>query len=182
MERRAYEAALIAAAKVALGGALFGCGAQVVTLGEEEEPQDLQGGAGGAAGHVGRLPAVEPDALCAMPEEPAQGWATFDADTFACCVERIADAAPADPAAPGGSWVFQQPDDAWIGECCAQILADNYDAIWSGAALAHPAPAQVVTACCVHQHGDAGCTPWGPPAPPEMEGEDPTQPTPWGIA
>lgn len=191
MDRRAFRFALRAATKVAFGGALMGCGANVVMVDEAELTEGDGGdgaGAGGADSAVypsdGGAPSAPPP-VCETPSEPPGGWAVYDAATFACCAERIADAAPADPAAPGSGWTFQTPDEPWIGDCCAQILAENYDAIWSQQPLVHPADSDVILACCMHQHGDAGCTPWGPPAPPAVDEDElweiPTDPLPWAA-
>jgi hypothetical protein len=30
----------------------------------------------------------------------------------------------------------------------------------------------VLSACCLVEHGNAGCTPWGPPVPPSIDPDD----------
>jgi len=94
-------------------------------------------------------------------EAPAAGWEVYDEGTFACCIdlveaEMVKGALPVDA------------DDKVQG-CCAQLVVENYDALWSGEPLVHDAPIYVMDACCVLRHGNPACTPWGPPAPPHED-------------
>ncbi|MBK6519949.1 MAG: hypothetical protein IPG04_38910 [Polyangiaceae bacterium] len=186
MQAGAFEAALRAAAKVTLGTALFGCGA--IARVSPDETEAGAGGRGGAEptglGGVGGR-ADEPSVGGALGaggaapvescQEPASGWAAYEPATFACCTAAVDAAAPADPES-SREWGFHTPEDPMLDGCCAQILTENYDALWSGSALPHPVDDGVLAACCVRAHGNAGCTPWGPPCPPAL---DDLEPVPW---
>lgn len=188
MHKSAFSAALRAAAKVAFGTSLVGCGANVA-FGDLDSDEETYGEAGGSAegeaggsahseggGYDAPPTPVDPPApqVCEapVPADPNGGWETYDESTFACCVERIAAVIPNDPPE---QWEWEG-DDQSSRECCRQILAPNYDAIWQGQPLPYPAAEEVVTACCIAAHGNAGCTPWGPPVPPAI---DPEEFMPW---
>ncbi len=182
MDRLVMSFALRAAAKVTLGTSLLGCGG-VVVIGEgEEEELDGDGGSssvapivepplggyaatGGAGGGAGGAPAE----VCAHPPEPPAGWENHHDETFACCVDRI-EVATAD-GVPEAWWQFP-PGLEQEQLCCEQILTGNHQSIWSGEPLVYPAPDLVIQGCCVLTHGDAGCTPWGPPMPQPFDPED----------
>lgn len=195
MERRVFEAALRAAAKITFGGTmmstfggtLLGCGG-VVTIdpsdSESEETSPSLGGNGpvdlpsdggyapsdggyAANGGAGEGGSVEVP-VCAQPAAPAAGWPIYDEATFDCCVERI-DAFASEPDFLEG---FQQDNV----DCCTQVISENYDAIWQGLPLVHEAPPTVIAACCSLINGTPGCTPWGPPVPVAM---DPGDFVPW---
>lgn len=179
MERRVFEAALRAAAKITFGTSLLGCGGVVVIdpSDETEESASAQGGYGPAdppsqggyapnVGGSGDGGSVEVP-VCAQPAAPPSGWSVYDQATFDCCVERIDALAP--DAVP---LAF----DENVSACCSQLLAENYHAIWEGLPLVHEAPQQVIDACCLYAHGNVGCNPWGPPAPIAM---DPGEYVPW---
>jgi len=173
MERRAFEAALKAALKITFGTTLLGCGGSVAFEHEAAETEP-EGGAGGfyvAQGGAGGTVEVP---VCAQPAEPPGGWAVYDQATFDCCVARIGALAPDE--FPSEDWQFSTPLDPAISNCCGQLLGENYSALWSGEPLVHPAPDAVIGACCIHQHGNLGCTPWGPPVPVAM---DPGDYVPW---
>lgn len=185
MERRVFEAALRAAAKITFGTSLLGCGG-VVTIDPSDDdestpevggygPVELPSQGGYAAGNGGYAPSdggsgeggsVEVP-VCAQPPEPPEGWMVYDQGTFDCCVERI------DSFAPDG---MPETFDEEVGACCSQILNENYSAIWSNEPLVHPAPQQVIDACCIYAHGNVGCSPWGPPCPVAL---DPGDFVPW---
>ena len=191
MERRVFEAALRAAAKVTFGGpliaagatSLLGCGGLVQIEQAESEADDPPpaGGytAGADGGHAPSGGGYAPSdggyassdggsmevPLCAQPPEPPGGWGVYDQATFDCCVERIA-GDPPDPA------IFDQD----VSACCSQILQENYSSIWQGTPLVHDAPQAVIDSCCVFAHGNVGCTPWGPPCPVAL---DPGDTVPW---
>lgn len=186
MDTRSFEAALRAAAKVTLGTALLGCGATVEVVADDGGGGGSAGGEGGSdevsseggAGEVasqGGAPGLGGQAPLATCSEPEGGWGVYERETFGCCVATVDAAAPADPTTDP-DWGFGAPSDPLLGGCCAQILTENYQAIWSQEPLPHPTSAHVLTACCVLAHGDASCTPWGPPCPPAM---DDVQPVPW---
>ncbi len=185
MERRVFEAALRAAAKITFGtslvstwgGTLLGCGG-VVTIepsdGETEESAPLGGygpvempsdggyapsGGGGGAGEGGSVEVP----VCAQPAEPPSGWDVYDKPTFDCCVERIDALEPE---------AMPETFDEGVSSCCSQLLSENYSAIWAGEPLVHDAPQPVIDACCIYAHGNVACTPWGPPVPVAMDPED----------
>ena len=185
MERRVFEAALRAAAKITFGTSLLGCGG-VVTIdpsdGETDETAPALGGYGPLPSDGGYAPSGEGYApsnggggeggsvevpVCAQPPAPPAGWAVYDQGTFDCCVERI------DAFEPDG---MPEGVDEEVGACCSQILSENYNAIWSNEPLVHPAPQPVIDACCIYAHGNVGCSPWGPPVPVAM---DPGDAVPW---
>ena len=159
MKPASWNSALRAATKVAFATSLTGCGG-VVVIDSAAEPEDET-----AAETTTGTPA-EP-IVCTVP---SAGWETYDVATFDCCVEAVS-ATIAETELAFGSTV-----DAQTEGCCAQLVVPNYDALWGGLPLAHDAPADVIAACCDLRHGNAGCTPWGPPTPPAM---DPLEPTPW---
>jgi len=181
MDRLVMSFALRAAAKVTLGTSLLGCAGVVVFEEGEEEPLDGDGdsssaapivepplggfaGTGGGGGAGGA-----PVEVCAQPEEPPAGWENHHDETFACCVDRI-ELATAE-GIPEGWWTFPPGLDDET-RCCEQILSGNRQSIWSGEPLVYPAPELVIQGCCVLTHGDAGCTPWGPPMPLALGPED----------
>jgi hypothetical protein len=187
MERRVFEAALRAAAKITFGtslastfgGTLLGCGG-VVTIDPSDEtdestpalggygPADLpsQGGYAPSDGGSGEGGSVEVP-VCAQPAEPPGGWGVYDQATFDCCVERIDSLEPD---------AMPETFDENVSACCSQLLDENYSAIWQNQPLVHDAPQQVIDACCLYAHGNVGCSPWGPPVPIAM---DPGDYVPW---
>jgi len=168
MHRLAFQAALRAAAKISFGTALIGCGGTVTFIDSEEETDaeeteyELESPDNA---HGYRTPPVDPtEPVCELPAATPDDWSVFDENTFACCVEGLAGTIPADFEQ---SWNAGELPQA-TQQCCTQIIAPNYNEIWQGLPLAHPAPEDVVAACCVAAHGNVGCTPWGPPVPPAM--------------
>lgn len=160
MNRASWNFALRAATKVAFATTMVGCEA-VVTI----EPVATETDADEA---FPVLPTVglEREACVA----PAGGFETYDASTFACCVGAV------DARLDEGPLAFADPVTEEIAGCCVQILTPNYESLWSGQPLAVDAPDDVIAGCCELEHGNAGCTPWGPPTPPAM---DPHEGTPW---
>lgn len=164
MHRPAFQAALRAAAKISFGTALIGCGG-TVTFAETESEEAYDEGDRPDGSYGYRTPYVDPtEPVCTLPAGTPEDWSTFHVDTFACCVDSLEGTIVAD---------FEQ---SWSGGelpeatrlCCTQIIAPNYNEIWQDLPLAHPAPDDVVAACCVAAHGNVGCSPWGPPVPPPM--------------
>jgi hypothetical protein len=187
MERRVFEAALRAAAKITFGTSLLGCGGVVIVDPNENETDEStpavggygpvevpsqggyassDGGFGPGEGGAGEGGSVEVP-VCAQPTEPPGGWGVYDSATFDCCVQRI------DALAPDAMPELFEED---VAACCSQLLSENYTAIWSNEPLVHDAPQPVIDACCIYQHGNVGCSPWGPPVPVAM---DPTDYVPW---
>lgn len=185
MERRVFEAALRAAAKITFGASvvstfgrtLLGCGGVVTIEAETDESTPAFGGYGpveqpapggyapsdGGAGEGGSVEVP----VCAQPAEPPGGWGVYDLATFNCCVERIDSLEPD---------AMPEAFDEGVSSCCSQLLSENYSAIWQGLPLVHDAPQGVIDACCMYAHGNIGCSPWGPPAPVAM---DPGDYVPW---
>lgn len=164
MKPAAWNFALRAATKVAFATSLVGCGS-VVSIEPTEKKADTDTGGAPAWPHISM-----PDAPQEVCEAPAEGWQTYDEATFDCCVATIEDRLTEGPLA------FGVPVTEEVDGCCTQIVAPNYEALWSGQPLAVDAPDDVIVGCCNLKHGDPSCTPWGPPAPPAM---DPAEGTPW---
>lgn len=187
MERKIFEAALRATARITFGTTLVGCGGVVTMPDGETDPGEVSAAPGadhpddGESGDDGEAiphppeverpyaPEVPPaEVTCEAPGEDPGSWATYDEATFGCCVDALALVVPDDPEEAWGVW--GAPDDA-TKNCCTQVLAPNYPFLWSGEPLPYPMPDDVKAACCVDKHGNVGCTPWGPPAPPAMAAE-----------
>jgi hypothetical protein len=163
MKPTAWNFALRAASKVAFATSLVGCGG-VVAIEPSNEKQDPD-----TKDEPSQLKVSMPDPreTCAAP---AGGWQTYDPATFECCIVAV------EEQLTEGSLAFADPVTEEIDGCCTQIVTPNYDALWSGQPLAVDAPDDVIAGCCDLKHGNASCTPWGPPAPPAM---DPHEGTPW---
>lgn len=166
--------ALRAAAKVAFATTAAGCaGTVLVERDEDVETDETETETGSSSGTTSSTSASSTSASSTVSagsssstgivddptcEEPAAGWEVYDQGTFGCCVDFISyeivkGALPVDA-------------DEHVQGCCAQLVVENYDALWSGEPLVHGAPDDVMTACCVLRHGNPACTPWGPPTPP----------------
>lgn len=165
MKPAAWNFALRAATKVAFATSLVGCGSIVSVEPTEKKVDDADTGDAPVWPHVS-LP-DEPHEVC---EAPTDGWQAYEEATFDCCVATIEDRLAEGPLA------FGEPVTEEVDGCCTQIVTPNYDALWSGQPLPVPAPDDVIAGCCDLKHGNASCTPWGPPAPPAM---DPGEGTPW---
>lgn len=169
MKSSAFLFALRAATKVAFATSVVGCGGVVVVENGEtgETESDETFAADDDDGSPLPEPIVEPQEECTAP---AAGWETYDEPTFDCCVDAITARIEVGPLA------FGTEVDEEVEGCCGQLVAPNYDSLWAGGPLAYDAPPEVLAACCELRHGNAGCTPWGPPVPPAM---DPIDTFPW---
>lgn len=171
MRDSAFLFALRAATKVAFATSVVGCGGMVVVDSGETDPGEETF----ATDDDGSTP---PDPVVVEEEEtdacvaPVAGWEAYDEPTFACCVDAIGERIEDGPLA------FGTPVEEEVEGCCAQLVVPNYDALWSAGPLAYEAPPEVLAACCELRHGNAGCTPWGPPVPPAM---DPVDSFPWAF-
>jgi hypothetical protein len=175
MKEGAFLFALRAAAKVAFATTAAGCAGSVLVERDEDVETDeteaeqgstsaspaTSGGSTVSSGSSSSTGAVDVPITC---EAPAAGWEAYDEATFACCVGSIA--AEIDQ----GPLPFDADENTQ--GCCAQLVVENYDALWSGTQLVHDAPADVLAACCVLRHGNPACTPWGPPTPPHEDFDD----------
>lgn len=188
MDKRAFAKALRAAAKITFGTSLLGCGVTIDSEGldteeseetraVEEDDADVELSlADEARRRVAELGHPDPiTPVCEGPAGELEDWSVYDEQTFACCAEALSASLPATFEREG----FGVQPEPQIDNCCVQLLSENYSAIWSGEPLPHPAPDDVITACCVTRHGNAACTPWGPPVPPAME---PGDFVPWLLA
>lgn len=167
MKPRAWNFALRAATKVAFATSLAGCGG-VITIEptDKNDDADTKGDDDTIAVHLS-LPDDQRETCLA----PSAGWQEYSPATFECCIVAVEDQLAEGPLG------FAQPVTEEIEGCCTQIVSPNYDALWSGQPLAVDAPDDVIAGCCDLKHGNASCTPWGPPAPPDML--DPNDGTPW---
>lgn len=185
MNKRAFATALRAAAKITFGTSLLGCGVSIdVDELDSDEPEETRpideeqeeaDGIEMTDDALQRTVLGTPDPVvpvCEGPIAEPEDWAVFDEQTFACCTESLSASLP-ESFEKSGFGFDPAPE---IGNCCTQIVSENYEAIWNGQALPHPAPQDVITACCITRHGNSACTPWGPPVPPTM---DPGDYVPW---
>lgn len=181
MDKRAFAMALRAAAKITFGTSLLGCGVTIdvddLDSDETEETRPIEEDQEEADGievtddalQRTDLGTPEPAAVvCEGPVGEPEDWSVFDEQIFACCTESLGASLPASFEKSG----FGFEPEPEIDNCCTQLLSENYQAIWNGEALPHPAPDDVITACCVTRHGNSACTPWGPPVPPSLEPGD----------
>lgn len=172
MKPAAWNFALRAATKVAFATTLAGCGGVISIEPADADPKTEKKRDPGPTDdkspleHLA-LPDPEREA-CVAPEA---GWQEYEPATFECCIVAVEEQLAEGPLA------FAQPVTEEIEGCCTQIVSPNYDALWSGQPLAVDAPDDVIAGCCDLKHGNASCTPWGPPAPPAML--DPNDGTPW---
>ncbi len=178
MKEGAFLFALRAAAKVAFATTAAGCAGSVLVDRDEDvetdESEAEDGSAsttsatgGTSAGSTVSSGASSSTGTVDVPtkcDAPPAGWEAYDEATFACCVGSIA-SEMVDGALPVDA-------DDHIQGCCAQLVVENYEALWSGTQLVHDAPADVLSACCVLRHGNPACTPWGPPTPPHEDFDD----------
>lgn len=173
MDRRAFEMALQAAAKIAFGASVAttaGCTGAARDTSDKQAtdlplPPESSASASAAPGRVQTHP--EASSSCSGADHHATK--DFEQEAFECCIPTLASKLPADFETNGfGRRGSEAKIDAAISNCCSHILQPNYDKIWRREPLDHPAPADVVTGCCVSFHGNAACTPWGPPVPPRM--------------
>lgn len=184
MTPRAFSFALRAATKVAFAASVAGCSSVIIQEAESETEADetedpttsststssstsssaATGSSVTTGGSTSTGTVPHPPVAC---DEPSAGWPVYDDATFACCVSSTSEQIE-NGTMPG----WGEADTDVLG-CCTQIIADNYEAIWSQAPLVHDAPLEVVAACCMVLHGNTGCTPWGPPAPPAIDCDGP---------
>ncbi len=167
MKPASWKSALRAATKVAFATSIVGCGGVVVVESADETDDET---VPETTSEPTRTPPPTPEPIAC--EAPSAGWEVYDAATFDCCIASVT-ATLAEAELGFGAAVSAETEG-----CCAQLVVPNYDALWGGQPLAHEAPGEVIAACCDLRHGNAGCTPWGPPTPPAM---DPLEPTPWGA-
>jgi hypothetical protein len=174
MKHGAYLFALRAAAKVAFATTVAGCSDVVIVEPDDEtdetdETNEVVTSTSSSASSGSSVASSSASTGTGTPvvpvcDEPAAGWEIYDEPTFECCIGAIA----ADIA--DGPLPFDAAEP--VKGCCAQLVMDNYEAIWSGEPLVHPAPEEVIAACCELRHGNTGCTPWGPPMPPAFDDDE----------
>lgn len=173
MRLSTHRAAVLAAAKVSLFAGIAGCSGGVTQVSGYQDPATST--PGGDAVGVMPLPPIanggsSSHAECAVtPSQPA------NQDVFDCCDDKLAPSFPAD------GFASELPADVAADPnaiaCCSAII-DHVDQDLAGSGpdrmvdYDRASIGGLLASCCnavgKNDGSSPGCTPWGPPMPPEM--------------
>jgi hypothetical protein len=163
----AHRAALRAAAKVAFGVAILGCGGSGAPAGEESaEPEATSGGGESydtaQADLRKRRPSPKPTTQCDSGTTSCASLTDTTAKE-ACCDGLLKTAFPA-----GNNPTTGVTEASAEVTACCQVVAEKVDRHWGDPNVDAGVFTWPRTQCCslLKWGGSMACTPWGPPTPP----------------